>query len=155
MLLFKNIFRALSSKASKKSSFLDTLREGDRKTLEKEFRKTIEAEAQVKKGKFKQPTLPRHPLSLYQKERSADPDIIERKAEKNFGRVLRDITREFKALSDDEREVYTIKSEEDRRRFKDEFEKWHGSIINDPAAPEHIKQEAIKRKEKYTRLNYI
>lgn len=79
----------VSSKTSKKPDCLDTLREADWKTLKKEVGGEMGAEPQMESGKFKRPTLQRSPLSLYQKERSGDSDIIERKAEKNFGSVER------------------------------------------------------------------
>lgn len=138
-----------------KSALLDVLPASSLQQIKKAAIKQIEAQRMLRKTKFKPPTLPRTAVNLYVSERFNDPDVSQRKASDKVAHILRDLSKEFKNLSDHEKDVYLRKRQQDIARFERQFSDWHRSFISNSEVTEFMKQEADKLREKYVRLNYL
>lgn len=102
----------------------------DQSKAKREFRRT------------KPPVLPRSPANLYISERCHDPDVKEQMKNRKSALVLKDLREEYNNLSDSTKEKYVKLQQEDRLRFKHEFEQWHERIRSDPNVSKVVQDKA-------------
>lgn len=105
--------------------------------------------------KTKPPKLPRTCTNLFTQKRWNDPDIQEQVKHRSATEVLRDLFKEYRELSPEEKEKYIAMQQKDRLRFKTEFSKWYESVKNDSSLSHAARDQANIMQAKFKALSYI
>lgn len=103
----------------------------------------------------KPPKLPRTCTNLFTQKRWNSPDIQELVKYRSTTEVLRDLFKEYRGLSPEEKAKYIAMQQEDRLRFKREFSEWYESVKNDGSLTHAAREQADIMLAKFKALSYI
>lgn len=103
----------------------------------------------------KPPKLPRTCANFYCTERCKEPEIKEAMKSGNSGKVFSDLFKEYRSLSEYEKEKYVKLAQQDRVRFQEEFRLWYEGVLATPNLNKNVHEQANIMHAKFEALNYI
>jgi transcription factor A len=122
-----------------------------------DLRKSAKRESKAMKQlrKTNPPVMPRNPANLYCHERSKQDDFKEMLKHKKAAQVFSDIFKEYRQLSDAEKQKYIEMQEEDKARFQKEFLAWYESVQANENLTKAAREQANMMRERLVAMNYI
>lgn len=107
--------------------------------------------------RHKLPSKPRTAVSLYVADKSSDPSIKEEmRGIGNAAKVLARLNSEYKDfVSDSEKEKYVKMAQEERQKFREDFENWYNAIQSNKDITLAARKLATELYSKYSRLGYF
>lgn len=105
--------------------------------------------------KTKPPKLPRTCTNMFTQEKWNTPELQEQLKYRSATEVLKDLFKEYRSLSPEEKEKYIAMQQEDKIRFKNEFIRWYESVKDDKSLSHAAREQANIMKAKYEALSYI
>lgn len=100
------------------------------------------------------PLFPRNSANLYAAERYKDPVIKRRIEQEGSQAVGKSIFEEYRNLSQVEKDKFSKQQQEDRLRFKQEFDQWYKNICEDGSIRRAVREQADALHQRLKSINY-
>lgn len=103
----------------------------------------------------KPPKLPRNIPNMYIYDRCQEPHIKDQMKDRKASEVFSDLFKEYRELSEEQKQKYVNLQEDDKIRFQQEFMQWYDSIKSDKTLGKAVIEQANIMYERYKALSYI
>lgn len=122
-----------------------------------DLQRTLKRETKAAKmlRKTNPPIMPRNPANLYCHERCKQGDFKEMLKYKKPSQLFSDIFKEYRSLSESEKQKYINMQEEDKVRFQQEFIAWYEGIQANENLTKVAREQADVVRARLKALNYI